>query len=154
MLCRDVPFCTVLCCAFSLVHTRRQRYQADRVGESQSVLEHFIIGEPSLSFFGLRGNCLYYTGIQQQPDHASYEYVFVEYLQQYREHSTAQRSHPCTKRHTKYVPIGVNNRINMYVPSCGVRVCWRMELLAFANCLFKPKMFDHLIHVIPFHSSL
>ena len=99
--CRVVRCCAVMCrsvmysassCAFSLVHTRRQRYQADRVGESQSVLEHFLIGEPSLSIFGLRGNCLYYTGIQQQPNHASYEYVFVEYLQQYREHSTAQHS--------------------------------------------------------------
>ena len=36
-------------------------------------------------------------------------FVVVEYLQQqYREHSKAQRNHPCTKQQTKYIPIRVH----------------------------------------------
>ena len=54
----------------------------------------------------------------------SYKYV-VEYLQQqYREYSTAQRNHPCTKQQTKYVLIRVHTKTStgMYVHAYGVRV--------------------------------
>ena len=40
--CGTVPCGAVLCGAFSFEHTRRQRWQGDRVGESQHVLEHLI----------------------------------------------------------------------------------------------------------------
>ena len=115
-----------------------------RASKSSSISQLLSLLYPFLVCVGI----LYtYTGIQQQPNHTWYEYVVVEHLPQYREHSTAQRSHPCTKRQTKYVPISVSNRVNMYAPSCGVRVCWRRELLAFSDRLFTQKMFDHLLHM-------
>ena len=48
-LCRAVPRCAVLCCAFSFVHTRRRRYHACGVGESQHIVEHLY--SSSFSFF-------------------------------------------------------------------------------------------------------
>ena len=69
-----------------------------RASKSSSILQLLSLLYPFLVCVGI----LYtYTGIQQQPNHTSYEYVVVEHLPQYREHGTTQRSHPCTKRQTK-----------------------------------------------------
>ena len=87
------------------------------------------------------------------------EYVVVEYLQQYREHSvtrhsTAQRNHPRTKQQPNYVPIRVLIKRSMYVHACGVPfVFLEHGPLGIAPHLFAPKMLDHLLH-LPFRFIL
>ena len=93
-----------------------------------------------------------------------HEYV-VEYLQQYREHSTAQhsiaqRGDPCTKQQTKYVPTRVHIKIStpsIYVHACGVRVVF-LEHGALGIC--KSPVCTQNVGpsttsvIIPIHSSL
>ena len=100
----------------------------------------------------------------------SAEYVDIQYLQQYREHSTAQHrttqhstakhstaQHSTAQHSTAQSPLHkaanqVRAEQSTYRNEYAGLFSWSMELSAFASRLFAPKMLDHLLS-IPVHLS-
>ena len=80
----------------------------------------------------------------------------------YREHSAAQHSAitpaQSIKPSTRHVPIGVHiyqkKYVRIYTHAASGLFSWSIEVLAFASCLFAPKMLDHLLQDLSFRSIL
>ena len=119
-----------------------------------SSFSYSSVVEPSFSIFCFRGPFLILYRYTAAIVCTWYEFIVLEHLQQYREHSsTAQRNHPCTKQQTKYVPIRVDQKkyVRICMQAASGLFSWSMELLEFVSRLFAPKMSDHL-HLMPFRS--
>ena len=162
-----VPCCAVQCRAVSCFAVLSLSYIPDDNASKQtelaraSTFSSFLyssVVEPSFSIFCFRGPFLILYRYTAAIVCTWYEFIVLEHLQQYREHSsTAQRNHPCTKQQTKYVPIRVDIARSMkYVRTCmrrpgrfpGAWSSWRLQVA----CLHQAKMLDHLLHVpfVPF----